>query len=70
MEDGGQDERLNFIPCLTWVKRGVAKEEPDKVSFVSRDLYATLISSVVLLCSLFSLSQALLLFHKSSSILR
>lgn len=25
---------VNFIPCITFVKRGVAKENPDKVSIV------------------------------------
>lgn len=42
MEGAGQEERLNFIPCLTWVKRGVAKAEPDKVKLSEEEL-ATLL---------------------------
>ena len=27
----GFTDGANFIPCLTWVKRGVAKSQPEKV---------------------------------------
>ncbi|XP_034233531.1 periodic tryptophan protein 1 homolog [Thrips palmi] len=38
MEEGEPDERLNFIPCLTWVRRGVAKAEPEKVKLSEDEL--------------------------------
>jgi len=25
---------VNFIPCLKWVQRGVAKSQPEKVTFL------------------------------------
>lgn len=34
MEEDTQP-RINFIPCVKWVKRGVAKSDPEKVSLKS-----------------------------------
>lgn len=31
-EDQPDPNAVNFIPCVCFVKRGVAKENPDKVS--------------------------------------
>lgn len=31
-EDQRDPNAVNFIPCLCFVRRGVAKENPDKVS--------------------------------------
>ena len=27
----GEGNGINFIPCVKWVQRGVAKSEPEKV---------------------------------------
>ncbi len=40
--DDGDLKEHNFIPCITWVRRGVAKPEPDRVQ-LSRDELASLI---------------------------
>lgn len=29
---------INFIPCIRFVKRGVAKEQPEKVALTREDL--------------------------------
>lgn len=29
---------VNFIPCIRFVKRGVAKEQPEKVALTREDL--------------------------------
>jgi len=33
---------INFIPCLTWVKRGVAKPDPERVKLTSEELTAVI----------------------------
>lgn len=33
------ENKVNFIPCLAWVKRGVAKSNPEKVSCFNRRNY-------------------------------
>lgn len=37
------ESRINFIPCLKWVKRGAAKSNPEKVSV--RSIIQNFISS-------------------------
>lgn len=32
------ENRINFIPCLTWVKRGIAKSNPEKVQLTKNEL--------------------------------
>jgi len=34
--------KINFIPCLTWVKRGVAKPDPERVKLTSEELTAVI----------------------------
>lgn len=34
--------RVNFIPCLTWVQRGVAKPVPDRVKLTEEELAAVI----------------------------
>eukprot|EP00092_Neocalanus_flemingeri_P038984 GFUD01042438.1.p1 GENE.GFUD01042438.1~~GFUD01042438.1.p1 ORF type:complete len:552 (+),score=182.11 GFUD01042438.1:59-1714(+) len=33
---------INFIPCITWVKRGVAKPDPERVKLTSEELTAVI----------------------------
>merc|ERR1719186_1452326 len=33
---------INFIPCLTWVRRGVAKPDPERVKLTSDELTAVI----------------------------
>lgn len=34
--------RVNFIPCLTWVQRGMAKQVPDRVKLTEEELAAVI----------------------------
>jgi len=34
--------KINFVPCLTWVKRGVAKPDPERVKLTSDELTAVI----------------------------
>jgi len=34
--------KINFIPCLTWVRRGVAKPDPERVKLTSEELTAVI----------------------------
>lgn len=36
MEEDQEESQINFIPCLCIVKRGVAKENPEKVSKITK----------------------------------
>lgn len=32
------ENKVNFIPCLQWVKKGVAKSNPEKVQLTKNEL--------------------------------
>merc|ERR1712012_904345 len=34
----GDGNGINFIPCVKWVKRGVAKSQPEKVKLTQEEL--------------------------------
>ena len=41
-EDKDPESNINFIPCLTWVCRGVAKPVPDRVKLTTEELSAVI----------------------------
>lgn len=40
MEENEQQSKVNFIPCIKWVKKGAAKCNPEKVGICSNNLKA------------------------------
>ena len=41
-EEKDPESNINFIPCLTWVCRGVAKPVPDRVKLTTEELSAVI----------------------------
>jgi periodic tryptophan protein 1 len=41
-EEEGSDSKINFVPCVTWVRRGVAKPEPERVKLTQEELAAVI----------------------------
>ncbi|VEN44555.1 unnamed protein product [Callosobruchus maculatus] len=38
MEEGQQSSSINFVPCIRWIKRGVASERPTQVQLTKDEL--------------------------------
>ena len=43
-EEDVEQASLNFIPCMTWIRRGVAKANPEKVII---DIYIYMYGEIV-----------------------
>ena len=44
------DSKINFIPCVTWVRRGVAKPEPERVKLTKEELLEVIQQTKVCFC--------------------
>ena len=42
VDEKDPESHINFIPCLTWVRRGVAKPVPDRVKLTTEELSAVI----------------------------
>lgn len=38
MDEGDAENRVNFITCVKWVKKGVARQQPEKVQLSKAEL--------------------------------
>jgi hypothetical protein len=46
--EGDSDSKINFVPCVTWVRRGVAKPEPERVKLTQEELAAIITKTKVI----------------------
>ena len=42
LDEKEADSHINFIPCVTWVRRGVAKPVPERVKLSAEELEAVI----------------------------
>ena len=47
-EEGASDSKINFVPCVTWVRRGVARPEPERVKLTQEELAAVISQTKVM----------------------
>lgn len=48
----GPDTKINFVPCLKWVRRGVAKPEPERVKLTKEELLQVIKQTKVIFYSM------------------